>query len=117
MPDEKRRRPDDEEFEVPEDESERGIAEDEDEFEDADELDDEEEEDEDEDPDAEKGVGEDRGFTAEVGSEGGSQGDLEAKRRKPRVMRGSEATTTAKTDEEPRFDDRHAGGGIGGPRR
>lgn len=95
---------DEEEFEVPEDEGERGIAEDEEEFEDGDEVDEEEEED----------IGEDRSFTSEIGSEGGSQGDMEAGRPKPRVMRGSEATTTAHTDERPRFDDRHEGGGVQG---
>jgi hypothetical protein len=115
MPDDKRGSRDDQELEVPEDESERGIAEDEDEFEDTDELDEDEEEDED--LDAEKDIGEDRSFTSEIGSEGGSQGDMEADRRKPRVMRGSEATTTARTDERPRFDDRHAGGGVEGRRR
>jgi hypothetical protein len=116
MADETRRTADEEEFEVPEDESERGIAEDEDEFEDTDELDDDEDED-DEDLKADEGLREDRTFTSEIGSEGGSQGDMEAERQKPRVMRGSEASTTARTVEQPRFDDRHAGGEVEGPRR
>jgi hypothetical protein len=114
MADEKRRSADEEEFEVPEDESERGIADDEEEFEDTDELDEDEEDEEDLE---EKGIAEDRGFTSEIGSEGGSQGDLEVERRKPRVMQGSEASTTARTDETPRFDDRHAGGGVERRRR
>lgn len=114
MPDDTRRTADDEEFEVPEDESERGIAEDEEEFDDSDELDEDED---DEDLETEQGMGEDRSFTSEIGSEGGSQGDLEAERRTPRVMRGSEATSTARTDERPAFNDRHAGGGPEGPRR
>ncbi len=96
------------------DDSERGVGEDEDDFEDE-EADESDEEDED-DLDAE-GVVEDRGFTAEIGSEGGSHGDIETGRRRPGVMEGSEATTTANPDARPGFDDRRAGGGVGAPRR
>lgn len=104
----------DEEFEDTEEGSERGVGESDDDFDDEDELDEEEEEDED--LESPRGTSEDRSFTSEIGSEGGSQGDMEAERRKPRVMRGSEATTTARTDEQTGFDDRRAGGGVGGPR-
>jgi hypothetical protein len=105
----------DEEFEDTEEGSERGVGESDDDFEDEDELEDVDEDDED--LDAPRGIGDDRSFTSEIGSEGGSQGDMESDRRKPRVMRGSEATTTARTDERREFDDRRAGGGVGKPRR
>jgi hypothetical protein len=102
----------DEEFHVPEEERERGIADDDDEeFEDTEELDEE-----DQDDDEVKGLARERGFTGEIGSEGGSRGDLETERQK-RVMRGSEATTTARIVEQRRFSDRHAGGGPEGRRR
>lgn len=114
MADPTRRRPDEEEFDVPEEERERGVAEEDDEFEDTEDLDEEEDE---EDIDSPKGMTSDRGFTSEVGSEGGSQGDLETRRRKPRVMQGSEATTTAEADRRSDRHDRRAGGGPEGPRR
>ncbi len=106
----------DEEFEDNDEGAERGIGESDEDFDDDDDELREEEEEEDEDLDAPRGIADDRSFTAEIGSEGGSQGDTEADRRKPRVMRGSEATTTARTDEQTGFDDRKAGGGVGGPR-
>lgn len=110
---ERTRRPaDEQDLDVPEEDSERGIAEEEDEFdEDA-----EEDEDEDDEMDLPRESGAAKEFTAEIGSEGGSAGDLESSRRQPRVMRGSEATTTAGLDEERRFDDRHAGGAEPGRR-
>jgi hypothetical protein len=104
----------DEEHEDPNEGDERGIAESDEDFDEEDELDEEEE---DEDLDSPRGAGDDRSFTSEVGSEGGSQGDMETERRKPRIMRGSEATTTARTDERTTFHDREAGGGVGKPRR
>lgn len=113
MPD-GRRLPDDE-YQNQDDEQERGIGDDEEEeFDDTDDLDEEDEEDEDLDPP--RGIGEDRGFSSEIGSEGGSQGDMEVERRS-RVMRGSEATTTAMTDQDRGFHDRHAGGGVPRSRR
>jgi hypothetical protein len=113
MAEKNNRPPDEEEFDVPEDDRERGIADEEEEFEDTEE---DEEEGDEEDLDLPRDLGQSRGFTSEIGSEGGSQGDLEETRRHPRVMRGSEATTTARVDERPGFDDRHAGGGVA-PRR
>lgn len=100
----------------PGDDSERGIAEDEDEFEDEDEDTDEDEEDEEDDLEA-RGITSDRDFTAEIGSEGGSDGDMETERPHPGVLGGSEATTTARPDARPGFGDRQAGGGIPTPRR
>lgn len=118
MPDDIRLSDQDKEFEDTDEGLERGIGESEDEFDDDDEDgdEDEEEEDEDEDLDSPRGVADDRSFTSEIGSEGGSQGDIETER-KPRVMRGSEAGTTAETgDERAAFHDRQAGSGVGGPR-
>lgn len=91
------------------DEQERGIGESDEDFDDEDDSDEE-------DLDTPRGIPDDRSFTSEIGSEGGSQGDMEVERRKPRVMRGSEATTTAETDRRTSADDRHAGGGLN-PRR
>jgi hypothetical protein len=70
-----------------------------------------EEEELDEDLDTERGAM-DRNFTAEIGSEGGSQGDLEKEQRRPHVTRGSEASSTALPADVPSFHDRHAGGGM-----
>jgi hypothetical protein len=72
MPDEIRLKSDDEEFEDDTANTERGIGESDDEFDDEDEAD-EEDEGEDEDIDSPRGAGDDdRGFTSEIGSEGGS---------------------------------------------
>lgn len=93
MPDQEKRIHEDEEIEFPDEEPERGIAdEDEDEFDDTDDLEEDEEDDEDLDP-----KGGDRGLSSEVGSEGGSEGGLQFERRRPRVTRGSEATTPVRT--------------------
>ena len=91
------------------DEQERGIGESDEDLDDEDEVEDEEDED---DLDSPRGaVADDRGFTSEIGSEGGSPGERETDRRRPRVMRGSEATSTVWTNPRTSFDDRHAGGG------
>ena len=116
MADELKLKSDEDEFEVPEDEGERGIAEDEDDFDEEEDLDEEDEEETGEDRGFSADIGDDRSFTAEIGDEGGSQGDMETARELPRVTKGSEATTTAVSNEEPRFEDRHEGGGTEGPR-
>ena len=67
--------------------------------------------------DAEEALTHDRAFTTEVGSEGGSQGDMEVEEPRPRVLGGSEATTTGTSRQNPGFDDRHAGGGVPPGRR
>ncbi len=108
MPEDIPPKDDDEEFEDTGEGSERGVGDSEDEFDDDDEVDED-----DENEDSPRGVGDDRSFTSEIGSEGGSQGDLEAERRRPRVTRGSEAGTTAETDELEAFHERRAGGGVG----
>jgi|WetSurMetagenome_2_1015567.scaffolds.fasta_scaffold87912_1 hypothetical protein len=113
--DETSRTDEDEEFED-EGAQERGVGETGDEFDDDEDLDEENEEDEDENL-ASAAIETDRQATAEIGSEGGSQGDLEAERRTPRVMRGSEATTTGVADERDDLVDRRAGGGVGRPRQ
>ena len=53
-----------------------------------------EDEDLDEDVIDEEASGQDRHFTAEIGSEGGSPGDLEERRAQSGIVRGSEATET-----------------------
>ena len=72
----------------------------------------EEDEEEDEDLDVERDLISDADFTGEVGSEGGSRGDVEVERRRPRVMRDSESTTTGTPDTESRFRDRKSGPGY-----
>ncbi len=69
-----------------------GEDEDDDEFEDIE----SEDEDLDEDVIDEEAAGQDRAFTAEIGSEGGSAGDLEERRAQSGIARGSEATETGR---------------------
>ncbi|HSK10611.1 MAG TPA: hypothetical protein VK911_13610 [Vicinamibacterales bacterium] len=99
---------DDEEFE----DQPRGADEDEFEDVDADEEDLDEAEPGDEDIRAEDTTTTDRRFTAEVGSEGGSGGDIEVARDRPAPLTGSEATTTGKPDHNPSFPDRQKGPGY-----
>ena len=99
------------------DEQPRGIADNED-FEELDDLDDDlEDEDidnplgrEDQPPSEAPPPEGERGFTGEVGSEGGSAGDIEVERR--RTLRGSEATATAETDDAATLRDRRKGRGY-----
>jgi len=100
--------PDDEEPLI--DEKERGSADEE--FEDAEEDLDEEEDADDDDLNVERNLISDVGFTGEVGSEGGSRGDVEVERKRPRVMRGSESTTTGTPDQDSTFRDRKSGPGY-----
>ena len=103
--------PDDEEEPLA-NEQERGVSDEE--FEDAEEDLDEDEEEESEDDDLNVGrdLAGDAAFTGEVGSEGGSRGDVEVERQRPRVMRGSESTTTGTPDEDTTFRDRKSGPGY-----
>ena len=95
------------------DEGPRGVADNED-FEEVEELDEDiEDEDidnplgkEDQPPSEEAPPRGGRGFTGEVGSEGGSGGEMEVKRDRRRALRGSEATTTAATGEDTSFHHR-----------
>ena len=103
-------RPEDEEPLFDEQERERGSADEE--FEDADEDLDEEDESEDEDLSVERDLISDAGYTGEIGSEGGSRGDVEVERKRPRVMRGSESTTTGTPDQDSTFRDRKSGPGY-----
>src|SRR5512146_2431584 len=83
-------------------------------FEDTEDLDEDEEADDlDEDiRDEEASAGApDRSHTSEVGSEGGSPGDIEVERDRRPLTRGSEATTTARPKRETTFNDRPAGKG------
>lgn len=91
------------------DDRERGVGDDE--FEDAE---DEDEEEEIDDEDLNVGgdwIG-DAEFTGEVGSEGGSRGDVEVERKNPRVLSGSESTTTGTADQSSSFRDRKSGPGY-----
>ncbi|RPJ63257.1 MAG: hypothetical protein EHM24_24665 [Acidobacteria bacterium] len=108
MADNRNIRPEDEE--PLRDEPERGSADEE--FEDAEEDLDEEDDADDEDLNVERDLISDVGFTSEVGSEGGSRGDVEVERKRPRVMRGSESTTTGEPDQDPTFRDRKSGPGY-----
>ncbi len=83
-----------------------GEEEDDDQFEDI-ESDDE---DLDEDVIDEEAAGQDRAFTAEIGSEGGSTGDLEERRAQSGIARGSEATETGRPSSRvSELRDRRAG--------
>ena len=92
------------------DEKERGSGDEE--FEDAEEDLDEEEDADDDDLTVERDLVSDVGFTGEVGSEGGSRGDVEEERKRPRVMRGSESTTPGTPDQDSTFRDRKSGPGY-----
>jgi hypothetical protein len=99
------------------DEAPRGVADNED-FEEVDDLD-EELEDEDLDDPKGRAIDEDepspgeRGYTGEVGSEGGSRGDIEVDRNRPGTLGGSEATSTiSHADDEAGFGDRQKGPGY-----
>lgn len=91
------------------DEQERGRADDD--FEDPDDIDEDEEAD-DEDLEAERDLISDATYTGEIGSEGGSRGDVEVERKRPRVMQGSESTTTGTPDQGGDFRDRKSGPGY-----
>jgi len=93
-------------------EQERGSAHEESEDAHEDEDQDEDQEEDDQDLNAERDLIGDVGFTGEVGSEGGSGGDVEVERRRPRVVRGSESTTTGTPDEGITFKDRKSGPGY-----
>ena len=90
---------------------------DEEEFEDA-EFEDEDLDDEDtgdEDIRAGDPMATDRRFTGEIGSEGGSPGDVEVASDRPSPLTGSEAGTTgrrADDDNQPSFPDRQKGPGY-----
>ncbi len=60
--------------------------------------------------DEEQAMPEDRDFTAEIGSEGGSPGDLQTARRQAGVARGSEATETGRPGGGSRREERRPGG-------
>ncbi len=69
-----------------------------------------EDEDLDEDVIDEEAAGQDQHFTAEIGSEGGSAGDLEERRAQSGVARGSEATETGQPSSDVwQTRDRRAG--------
>ncbi len=79
------------------------------------EVDSEDEDDSDEDMDEdildeEQAMPEDRDFTAEIGSEGGSRGDLQMARNKAGIARGSEATETGRPSPDSRHRERRPGG-------
>jgi len=92
------------------DEQERGSAEEE--LDDAEEEFDEEEDADEEDLSVERDLISDATFTGEVGSEGGSDGDVEVERKRPRVTRGSESTTTGVPETDSTFRDRKSGPGF-----
>ncbi len=93
MAEKRDRRPRNEDREIEDDV--RDISEESDEeFEDVD--NEEDDEDLDEDVVDEEASGHDRHFTAEVGSEGGSAGELEQHRAQSVISRGSERTTTGR---------------------
>ncbi len=69
-----------------------------------------EDEDLDEDVIDEEASGQDQHFTAEIGSEGGSAGDLEERRAQSGIARGSEATETGRPSSGAwKAKDRHSG--------
>jgi hypothetical protein len=69
-----------------------------------------EDEDLDEDVIDEEASGQDHHFTAEIGSEGGSTGDLEERRAQSGIVRGSEATETGRPSSDAwETRDRRAG--------
>ncbi len=69
-----------------------------------------EDEDLDEDEIDEEASGQDRHFTAEMGSEGGSTGDLQERRAQSGIIRGSEATETGRPSSNAwKTRDRRAG--------
>ncbi len=83
-----------------------GQEEDDDQFEDVE----TEDEDLDEDVLDEEAAGQDRAFTAEIGSEGGSAGDLEEHRAQSGIAHGSEATETGRpSSRTSELRDRRAG--------
>ena len=96
MAEKRDRRPRNEERpEMMDDEQLRGsVEDDDDEFEEDDEV--EGEDDLDEDIIDEEASGQDRTFTSEIGSEGGSAGDKELRRPRAGVVRGSETTETGR---------------------
>ncbi len=88
------------------------MDEDDEEFEDV-ETEDEDESDEEMDEDVideEQALPEDRDFTAEIGSEGGSRGDLQTARNHAGMARGSEATETGRPSGDRRREERRPGG-------
>lgn len=67
----------------------------------------------DEDIRADATIGSDRRFTGEIGSEGGSRGDVEVAHDRPGPLTGSEAGSTARpAHPQPSFRDRHNGPGY-----
>lgn len=107
MAEKRDRRPRNEEQpEMLDDEELRGSSDEGDEeFEDDDDVEGEDE-DLDEDIVDEEASGADRSFTNEIGSEGGSAGDLELRRAQAGVSRGSEATETGRPSAD-RYDARN----------
>ena len=102
------------------DEEPRGVADNED-FAESQDLDEDLDEEDPNDPrGSERGpAGEDepspgeRGFTGEVGSEGGSRGDIEVERNRPGSLHGSESTSIISgADDDAGFDDRRKGPGY-----
>ncbi len=91
MAEKRDRKPRNEERDLDEDVKDIGEGDDE-EFEDVE----TEDENLDEDVHDEEAAGQDAHFTAEIGSEGGSAGDLQERRAQPGIARGSEATETGR---------------------
>ncbi len=60
--------------------------------------------------DEERSMPQDRNFTAEIGSEGGSRGTLETERDEAGISRGSEATETGRPGGSVRGMQRRPGG-------
>ncbi len=97
MAEKRDRRPRNEEHpELMDDDDLRGSSDEgDDEFEEDDDIEGEDD-DLDEDIVDEEASGEDRSFTGEIGSEGGSAGDMELRRPRAGAVRGSEATETGR---------------------